>query len=212
LDARTATPVAACEWHTGLEPVSLQSVRLVGTEQYLLAVVDRSGTLRLLLFHKANFYEIKVYPTLVELNVFHFLLQFLKFYVNRFTDGDKEECCVEMRNFSRYRLYRHFYDGYHIFLIFSDLSFAILNYKYRFLLLLDLNTKETAVEVYRLPKTQWHKELESAHPISVALEGLLPADALPTAEAAAQKAAEPTTLVEPLQPIKETSDIGISTF
>ena len=71
LDSRTGTAVGACEWQAELEPASIVSARLAGTEQYLLAVIDRAGALHLLLFYHNNFFELKTYPVSVCLE--HFL-------------------------------------------------------------------------------------------------------------------------------------------
>ena len=70
LDSRTGAAVGACEWQAELEPASIVSARLAGTEQYLLAVIDRAGTLHLLLFYHNNFYELKTYPMSVCFDYF----------------------------------------------------------------------------------------------------------------------------------------------
>lgn len=67
LDSHTGAAVGACEWQAELEPASTVSARLAGTDQYLLAVIDRAGALQLLLFYHNNFYLLKAYPISVSI-------------------------------------------------------------------------------------------------------------------------------------------------
>ena len=80
----------------------------------------------------------------------------------------------------------------------------------------ELNTKETAVEVYRLPKQAWARELESARPANLALGTLVPGFQPPPEPQAASNGTEAADVKlavpeagEQLETSKDISDIGI---